>query len=470
MPVLKKPDEIKKVTLAARQGILAAQADVLVVGGGPAGIGAALGAAKAGAKVIVAERYGFFGGNATAALVTPLMSSYTYSPPNREVESTALLPNDRGPGKRVVGGVFSEFVDRMVAMGGAIPPSIETGYVIPFDTEIYKEVAMDIFDKAGVEYLFHSYAEDVTGNDENRGVVFATKSGPIVISAKVIIDCTGDGDIAAYAGAEYEIGREGDGLVQPMTLMFRLIQFNKQAFEDYVEKNPKQWRGVHGLWDLIKKATDAGDLNLPREDILFFKTPHETELSMNCTRITEVLGTDVWDWSFAEWEGRRQMRQIEAFLKKYVPGFADAYIAQSGVHACVRETRRIMGEYKITKDDILGVRKFDDMIACGSYPIDIHNPKGPGTTLLHLPAGQWYTIPLRALIPKKIEQIIVAGRCISGTHVALSSYRVMPTSMATGQAAGVCAALAAKGDKLVREVPYKEVQGVLLEQGAILEP
>jgi len=328
---------------------------------------------------------------------------------------------------------------------------------------------LDALDAADVKYLLHSYATEFITNEEISGVVFATKSGAVVISAKVIIDCTGDGDIAVSAGAEYEIGRQEDGLVQPMTLMFRVIGFEKEHFGKYIHKHPDQWQGVYGLQDLIQKATQAGDLNLQRENILFFATPHEHEVTVNSTRIINVLGTDVWDWSYAEREGMHQMRQIEKFLKKYVPGFEKSYIVQSGVHTCVRETRRIVCEYKLTSDDILSARKFDDMIACAAYPIDIHNPKGKGTTLKHLPAQQWYSIPLRCLVPKKVEHILIAGRCICGTHEAFSSYRIMPVSMATGQAAGVCAAIGIKKNKLPRKVSPLDVQNELLKQGAILE-
>ncbi|OHB49363.1 MAG: FAD-dependent oxidoreductase [Planctomycetes bacterium GWF2_41_51] len=469
MPPLEKPTEIKKIPLEPRQAIMAAQTDVLVVGGGPAGIGAAVGAADAGAKVILAERYGFFGGNATAALVTPLMSSYTYSKPVYKRDSMSLLPIDIGAGRKIIGGVFDQFIKKLIEDGGAVPPSIETGYVIPFDPEIMKLTALEILDSAKVSYLFHTYAEEVISRNENREVVFATKSGSVVISARVVIDCTGDGDIAVSAGADYEIGRNEDGRVQPMTLMFRMGEFDKHGFENYVRKNPGQWKGVYGLWDLIKEATEAGDLELQRENILFFKTPHEKELSVNCTRILNVLGTDVWDWSRAEYQGRKQIHQIADFLKKYVPGFEKSYVIQSGVHTGVRESRRIVGEYKLTTDDILSVRKFDDMIACGSYPIDIHNPKGSGTTLVHLPVNQWYTIPLRCLIPKKIDQVLLAGRCISGTHEAHSSYRIMPISFATGHAAGVCAALSVRAGKLTRDIPAIDVQNELLKQGAILD-
>jgi hypothetical protein len=302
-----------------------------------------------------------------------------------------------------------------------------------------------------------------------REVVFETKSGAVVIAAKVVIDCTGDGDIAAAAGADFEIGRDEDGLVQPMSLLFRMVEFQQRAFAQYVREHPDQWHGVHGLWELIKKATEAGELDLPREDILFFGTPHDHEISVNSTRVTNVRGTNVWDLTYAEWQGRKQMRQLTAFFKRYVPGFENAYTVQSGTTISVRETRRIIGEYRLTADDVLSARKFDDMIACGSYPLDIHNPAGKGTLLKRLPPGQSYSIPLRCLIPKKAEQLLVAGRCISGTHEAFSSFRVTPISMATGQAAGVCAALAMWLKKSPRTVPASGVQDELLRQGAILE-
>jgi hypothetical protein len=235
-----------------------------------------------------------------------------------------------------------------------------------------------------------------------------------------------------------------------------------------VRENPKEWRGVHGLWALVRRATEAGELDLPREDMLFFATPHDAEVSVNSTRVTRVLGADVWDLSYAEWCSRRQMRQIAAFLRRYVPGFEDSYVVQSGVQIGVRETRRVVGEYQLNADDVLSARKFDDAIARGAYPVDIHNPKGSGTVLMRLPAGQAYDIPLRCLLPKNTERLMVAGRCISGTHEAHSSYRVMPIVMATGQAAGVCAALAAKRASTPRNVPVEAVQRELLRQGASL--
>ncbi|MEN6336208.1 MAG: FAD-dependent oxidoreductase [Phycisphaerales bacterium] len=467
MPPLKKPAETRSITLAPRQAVLAGETDVLVVGGGPAGLGAALGAAAAGAGVILAERYGFLGGNATAALVMPWMSFHTQGSPDQAIR-TRLMPHDHGPGQAVIAGVVRRFVERLVAAGGAIQPSLETGYTVPFDPEIFKLVTLDLLDEAGVAYLLHSLASDIGDAGSRRQVVFETKSGPVVVAARVVVDCTGDGDMAARAGAAFEIGREEDALTQPMTLMYRMVDFQYAAFEGYVREHPDQWQGVHGLWDLIRRVTEAGELNLAREDLLMFATPHEHEVAVNSTRVTQVLGTDVWDLTYAEWEGRRQMRQIAAFLRRYVPGFENAYVAQSGVTIGVRETRRILGEYQLTADDLLTVRRFDDVVARGSYPLDIHSPTGKGTVLRRLPADEAYDIPLRALIPRDVDGLLVAGRCISGTHEAQSSYRTMPISMATGQAAGVCAALAARHALTPRDVSACDVQAELIRQGADL--
>jgi len=465
MPPLIAPPGARTIRLPPRTATVAAEADVLVVGGGPAGLGAALGAAAAGASVVLVERHGFLGGNATAALVMPLMSFHTERRPPAAPRATELLPADHGPGEPVIAGALRLLLERLIDTGGAIAPTERTGYTVPFDPEIFKGVALDLLDEAGVRFLFHAFATDLVGAGD--GVVFATKSGPVAVLARVIVDATGDGDIAALAGARYEVGREGDGLVQPMTLVFRMADFDRAGFTRYVESHPSQWRGVHGLWDLIRKATEAGILDLPREDLLFFATPHPREIAVNSTRV-RALGISVWDLTRAEWQSRRQMRQIIAFLQQYVPGFEAAYAMQSGVTIGVRETRRIEGDYRLTADDVLGARKFTDVIARGSYPIDIHNPEGPGTILKRLPPGEAYDIPLRCLLPLGLERVVVAGRAISGTHEAHSSYRVMPISMATGQAAGVCAALAAGRRTSPREVSAREVQLELKRQGADL--
>ncbi|HXH13033.1 MAG TPA: FAD-dependent oxidoreductase [Alphaproteobacteria bacterium] len=468
MPPLPRPQQRRSILLPSRTAAIVAEPDVLVVGGGPAGLGAALGAADLGVEVLLAERYGFLGGNATAALVMPLMSSHTQRGRPKAAEVSRLMPPDHGPGEPVVAGVFRKFLERLVAVGGALQPSDQTGFTVPFDPEAFKLVALDLLDEAGVKFLFHALATEVIGGPHPEAVVFETKSGPVVVKAQVIVDCTGDGDIAARAGAAFEIGRDSDALVQPMTLMFRLVEFERAAFAAYIQTHPDQWRGVHGLWDLIAQATAAGELDLPREDLLFFSTPHEREISVNSTRVTGVLGIDVWDLTYAEWRSRRQMRQIAAFLRRYVPGFAQTYVVQSGVNVGVRETRRIVGDYQLTAADVLEAHKFDDVIARCSYPIDIHNPAGSGTILQRLPPGEAYDIPLRCLLPQGVDRLVVAGRCISGTHEAHSSYRIMPVAMTTGQAAGVCAALAARGGCTPRQLAVADVQRELKRQGANL--
>jgi len=379
-----------------------------------------------------------------------------------------FFPHDHGPGEAVIAGVLAMFIHRLVERGGALPPSLQTGFVVPFDPEIFKNVAEELLNEAGVQFLYHSFASGIIGDNNLEGVILETKSGPLVIRAKTIIDCTGDGDIASLAGAPFEVGREEDGLTQPMTLIFRIGEFNRTRFKDYIKDRPNEWFGVQGLRQLVQKAAQEGKLHLPRENILFFGTPHDKEINVNSTRIIKVLGTDVWDLTHAEITGRQQMKEIMAFLLEYVPGFEESYCIQSGVKVGVRESRRITGQYKLTVDDIVKARKFPDVIARGTYPVDIHNPTGKGTVFKRLPPGESYDIPLRCLVPQKVDHLLVAGRCISGTHEALAAYRVMPISMATGQAAGVCAALSTRQSILPRDIKYQAVQEELHRQGALL--
>jgi hypothetical protein len=468
MPILERPVETHHQKLPAREALLAADTDVLVVGGGPAGLGAAVGAARAGGRVVLAEHFGFLGGNATVALVSPLASYFTSQMEPARAGVSTLYPTDARGGIQVICGVLHEFVERLVIAGGAIPPTVETGYVVPFDAEVFKYEAMRMLDDAGVDVLLHALASGVTGEHKRpRGVVFETKSGPLIIEAKTIVDCTGDADVSQYAGARYEVGRLEDGLTQPMTLMAELAGFDHPAFKAYVDANPGQWFGVYGLWKLIMQAVEEEGFEPPREDVLLFGTPHDSVVSLNSTRVTKVLGTDVWDLTYAEWTSRRQLAKMVDFLRRQVPGFEHIYVSATG-HVCVRESRRVVGEYVLTADDILTARQFDDVIARNAYPMDIHNPRGRGTTLRRVPIGKAYDIPLRCLVPEHVDGLLVAGRCISSTHEALSSVRVMPSSMATGQAAGVCAALAANLGREPREVPPIDVQCELVRQGADL--
>src|SRR5437868_7602324 len=206
MPSLKRPENPKRIELPPRRALLGAETDVLVVGGGPAGLGAAIGAADAGARVILAERYGFLGGNATAALVMPLMSFHTSRPVAPEKDrpgKASLLPTDHGPGKPVVAGVLKRLLERLVQAGGAIPPSLDTGYVVPFDPEWFKLVALDLLNEAGVQFLLHAFASGVLGEKKVEGAVFETKSGPVAVRAKVVVDSTGDADLDVQVGARF---------------------------------------------------------------------------------------------------------------------------------------------------------------------------------------------------------------------------------------------------------------------------
>lgn len=469
MPPLSSPSFVETMTLPVRNARVIAHCEVLVVGAGPAGFGAAIAAADAGAKVILAERFGVPGGNATVALVAPFCSYFTHGLQEEETGGQVFFPADHGEGSPVIAGVLGRLVKRLVAAGGAIPPSLETGYVVAYDHEICKQVMARMLDEAGVHFLYHVFASGVVVDKNEISVIFESKSGPLVIKSSIVIDCTGDGDVAAAAGAPFETGRESDGHVQPMTVYFRMGDVNKNEFARYAEANPSQWQGVHGLQDLIKKAKQFGDLNIPRESILLFGTPREDEVSVNGTRIIHVLGTDVFDLTFAEWKGRKQVAELARFLKQYVPGFRGAYLVQSGDIVSVRESRRIIGDYQLSLDDIFSEKQFKDVIALSTYPVDIHNPDGAGTMLYQLPPGSAYGIPLRCLFPQNLQRILTAGRCISGTHEAHSSYRVMPVAMAIGQAAGVCGALAAKSGVTIREVSYRDVREELLGQGGILE-
>lgn len=443
------------------------ECDVLVVGGGNAGCAAALAAARAGARTLLVERYGFLGGTATAAMVGPWMTFHSGS-------------------ERIVGGIAQEIVERLIALGGSpghVPDSSDyVPTVTPFDPEIHKALLFDLMRESDVGLLLHALVvaalRDAAGNV--IGARFATVGGPRDIRAAITIDATADAFVADSAGCELLTG-DARGRVQPASLMFRLSHVDLAELAAYVRANPDQMRtslppaartpdaltAVAGLYELWAQA-QAGGIDVPRELVSFFASPYPDEVSVNMTRVLDIDPLDPDDLTRAEIEGRAQAMRLVAFFRERVPGFANARIAATGTQIGVRESRRIAGVYTLTRDDIVTGRTFDDAVARSAYPIDIHNPSGSGTTTHRLPPGMAYEIPYRCLVPRDAERLLVAGRCISTTHEALASTRLTPTVMTLGQAAGTAAALALETGVAPRNVDTRLLRGRLIAAGVDL--
>jgi len=439
--------------------------EVLVVGGGPSGIAAAIASARTGAKTILVERYGFLGGTSTAGLVGPFMTCYSVD------------------GKeQVVKGIFQELIDRMKCVDGAVDPKdvpagsayasfISHGYyqVTPFDPEALKFCALEMLIEAGVRLIFHTYFIDVVlADDIIKTVVVSNKSGLGLISANVVVDSTGDGDVAARAGAEYTKGRSKDGLMQPASLFLRVGNVNDEEVKIWAKKHAQEHPEEALCGSLIAKAKMSGDYPIPHNIIGLFRQPCEGNWLINATRVLNIDGTDPEDLTKAEIEGRRQAIALLRFLKKYCPGFEEGYLIETGFQIGIRETRHIIGNVVLGKEDILEGRKFEDSIACYAYPIDIHNPSGVGGTVVGIEKGNFYQIPYRCLIPNKVDNLLVAGRCISATHEAAASLRVIPACYATGEAAGTAAAQAVREGKLPREINVQNLRKRLIKEGAII--
>jgi len=414
------------------------QYDIAVVGGGTGGVPAAVEAARSGAKVLLVERYGFLGGMATAGLVNPYMGYWA-------------------GGKPIVRGIFEETLAGL-RNGGGLAENGQT-----FDEEVLKVVLDRMVLEAGVATLFHAAfvsCECACGRIESAR--FVSKEGCFDVTAEVFIDATGDADLAAAAGASVEIGRSEDGLCQPMTLSFRLAGIDLAALPSDFGKLRKI------LNDAYLAAKADGSIDNPREDILIFKTLREDVLHFNTTRVVGKSPVSTAQLSEAEFEGRRQAFELLRLFKERVAGFEDAYIQKSGVLIGVRESRRVMGEYVLQVEDILSARKFDDAVACSSYPVDIHNPAGTGTVIRRLPPGQWYEIPYRSIVPLGLDNLLMAARSISATHEAHSSLRVMPVVAAIGQAAGAAAAMAASERRAARDVDADQLRNRLVAAGAFV--
>lgn len=453
----------------ARQVPVMHEPDVLVIGAGPAGIGAAVAAARNGAKVLLVERYGFLGGNLTAAMVNPMFTFHDIH------------------GEQVIRGIAGEVVDRLVQItaspGHVTDLTFDNASMTPFDPEGMKLLLFDMAEGAGVELLLHSvFADAVAVDGRVSHVIVENKSGRQAIRPKFVIDCSADADVVARIGAPFVKGRESDGAMQPVTLFYRIGGINYGNLRLWMKANRSELKDAPsdeeidssgtlaflGLTDLVKKAVAAGEF--PEEAaprILMYQLPKEGQIAVNCTRLQGIDGTSVEDLTRAEVATRRQAWQIHRFLQKHVGGFENSYIVDSGVQVGIRETRRIVGDYTMVEEDVLGSRAFPDGIACGTFAIDIHPPDGK-QQIFTGSGRSVYEIPYRSLLPQGVDNLLVAGRCVSATHNAFGSIRVMATAMGIGQGAGTAAALAVRDGIRSREVDVREVRRLLLEQGQYL--
>ena len=443
--------------------------DVLVVGGGIAGIMAALAAGRSGARTLLVERFGSLGGTGTAAMMSLFYVPYAASR-----------------------GLIRELFDRLIARGGAIP-----GEFVVYDAEIYKVLALDMLAEAGVQVLLHTLVSDVILDGTSfRGIVIENKSGRQAILCRVAIDASGDADLAARAGAPFVKGREADGKMRPMTLIFRLGGVDVPRLVEYVRAHPEdfspdplqcmldvdgQMVRIFGFFKLIEAAKARGEL---WPDCYYFRVecvlPRRGMLTVNATRVYGVDGTKAEDLSRAEIETRHQMLQLAAFARKYIPGFEQSWIVDSASTIGVRETRRIRGEYLMTEDDILAGRHYPDAVAVdanqqnprqqGGHPPDGKEGGPQDVEARELVARMFvYEIPYRCLVPQGVDGLLVAGRCISVDHHADVYTRNQGSCMATGEAAGVAAAGAFADGVPPRNVDVSKVQAGLRKLGVDLD-
>ncbi|WP_217592269.1 FAD-dependent oxidoreductase [Cohnella sp. GbtcB17] len=441
------------------------EADIVVCGGGPAGVNAAIAAGRTGARTILIERYGFVGGMSTAALVYPWMTFHTLD------------------GKQVIKGIAQEIIDRLMAMGGS-PGHLRdtvgfTNTITPYHPEMYKVLAVDMLKEAGAKLLLHSFMDEVrTVDGRIEAIELATKSGTIRVEGKQFVDATGDADLAYRAGAPCLVGRGGDNLTQPMTMKFRMRGVDLQKVKQYMIDHPDEFyhktpidelphlplSGIQGF----KKHWQNADLPINREQVLMFTGPAEDEVLVNTTRVQGLNGLDVEDLTEAEELGRKQVLMVAAFMTANLPGFEKASISNVGAQIGIRETRRIDGAYALQAEDVVQGRRFDDVIARSGYPIDIHDPSGKGVTAAWVQGDGAYDIPYRCLLPREVGNLLVAGRCISTSHEALATTRLTPSCMATGQAAGTAAGLAVRQGVAPAELDIALLQRELIAGGAVL--
>ncbi|WP_306171884.1 FAD-dependent oxidoreductase [Variovorax sp. KK3] len=435
------------------------EADVVVVGGGTTGPVAAIAAARRGKKVVLIERFGSLGGILTLGLNTK-------------------------PSGALVGGLPLEIWNLARSVGGAgddYMATTKTGGVkiaSPTDPEIMKMLLTRLCVEAGVQILFETFVSAPYLEDGVvKGVITESKSGRQFVGATVLIDCSADADMAAKAGAPFVMGsggHESEAKMQPVSMYFIMKNVDLKRLADWAQTCediparaiPATVEGLdYGLWltgfnGMLRRFQEETGVKLQRDNITL-KTA-DGQMYINATR---VLGVDVFSpkqFTDAILECYRQIEGVCRFLKERVPGFEQARLGQVSPILGVRETRHILGEYTLTGPDSRGETHFDDSIAADSSALDIHDPKGGDVDFQSMPP---YEIPYRTLLPRGIEQILVAGRCISADHEAHARSRNMPACMATGQAAGLAAAIAVEEGVAVRQVPIAKVQAALRELG-----
>ncbi len=412
--------------------------DVLVAGGGFAGVGAAIGAAREGKHVLLVEQFGCLGGAACHNLVNPFMVYW------RTINGKKEILN---------GGIFAEIIKRLTTRN-----AISKNGMI-FHEEYLKVVLDELVQESEIDVLFHtSVIGGQSVNGEVQSVSLFNKNGVSVVKADMYIDATGDGDLLAFVGFDYEVGDE-NGNCQPLTLCFNVggVDYGDMSYFEVRKK----------VLSLYKEWQAQGKIKNPRENVLIFHSLLPNTLHFNSTRVIKKSPLSAEDLTAAEFEARAQMLELLDFLKGNFELFKTCYLINSAPCIGVRESRRVIGEYMMTADDVLSCRKFKDGIARGNYPIDIHNPTGTGTTLRALPTDEYYTVPLKALIPKGAKNLLVAGRCISVTHEAQASIRIMPIVCCIGEGAGVAAAMALSTGKNINEVDIKLVQQKLKKYDAL---
>lgn len=442
--------------------------EVVTAGGGIAGVAAAVASSRMGVKTLLVERYGFLGGMATAGLVNPFMTHRT------------------SDGKPLIAGFFAEMCARLDSAGGLKGNT--------FDSETMKFVLQEMALEAEVELMLHSQVVGaIMDGAAIGGVSLQGKDGIKNVRAARVIDATGDGDVAALAGAAFQKGDPEEGLPQAMTLMLDIGGVDLEKALEYVKNNPDQMRfpklspdtnvaaraegvvSVSGYYDIVSQARANGDFPLPGDLVFYITRPRNGEVVMNTTHVGDVDGTSTEDLTRAEIEGRRQSFALAKFLRNYIPGFEDSYLSRTATQIGIRETRRITGEYVFSAQDVAAAAKFPDAIARLAYPVDVHSPKGSGYTKeeekaapVAPPPGDWYEIPYRCLLLVGVENLLIAGRCVSSTHEGHGAIRIIPCCAAMGQAAGAAAALSVRTGATPRMLAFPLLQEALAQQGALV--